>query len=217
MIEIYSETINLYFIFLGSFISSSFICFIQDIYCDYPYVQQNKNNKKEILKIYLYCLPLVLFNIFLTIPFSLIITQNFFVFLSPFSYYNIYHIPILFILIDPTFYTCHRLFHNKYLYKFHKIHHKIKRPVSISSLYLHPLDLIFGNILPLFLPVFIIKSSIPLLYFWTFFTIFQTTYMAHSGIKNRCEDHDLHHLLYNCNYGTGLYLFDRLFETYSSK
>ena len=209
---IYYETYILYFIFLTSFSLSTLICFIQDKYYNYQYVQNL--SKTQILSIYKKALPLVLFNVFITIPISLIISQNFYFILSPFSYYHVYHIPLFFILIDPFFYFFHYLFHNKYLYKFHKIHHQITTPVSITSIYLHPIDLIFGNILPLFLPVFIIRSSMPLLYFWTAFTICETTYFAHSGIKNRCEDHDLHHKLFNCNYGSGFYLVDRLFDSY---
>jgi sterol desaturase/sphingolipid hydroxylase (fatty acid hydroxylase superfamily) len=216
MIEIYPETINLYFIFLGSFITSSTICFIQDNYYNYEYIQ-NTIFKSEIIIIYKKTLPLVCFNCFVSVPISLIISQNLFFILSPFNYYQVYHIPLFFILIDFTFFMFHKLFHtSKYLnlYKYHKIHHQIKRPVSITSLYLHPVDLFFGNILPLFLPVFILRSSMPLLYFWTAFTIFETTYFSHSGIKNRGENHDLHHLLFNVNYGSALYISDRLAGTY---
>jgi sterol desaturase/sphingolipid hydroxylase (fatty acid hydroxylase superfamily) len=214
---VYPETINLYYIFLSSFVTSAFACFIQDIYCDYPYVQGNRYNTKEILNVYYKSLPLVLLNMFISVPVSLLVSQYFFGFLSPFNYYQIYHIPVFFILIDPTFFTFHRLFHTvKFLdlYKYHKVHHQIPRPVGITSLYLHPVDLIFGNILPLFLPVFIIRSSMPLLYFWTAFTVFETTYISHSGIKNRAENHDMHHKLTIFNYGSGLYFMDRIFNTY---
>ena len=161
MIEIYPETINLYFIFLGSFVSSSFVCFVQDMYYDFPYIQENKSSKNEILKIYLDSLPLVVFNMFVTIPFTLFISQYFFIFLSPFNGYQVYHIPIFFILIDPTFFTIHRLFHTvKFfnLYKYHKIHHQIKRPVGITSIYLHPIDLIFGNLMVLSLSFFTLNT-----------------------------------------------------------
>jgi sterol desaturase/sphingolipid hydroxylase (fatty acid hydroxylase superfamily) len=212
---IFQETYYLYFIFLSSFSLSTLVCFIQDNYYNYKYVQNL--SKTQILNIYKKALPLVLLNAFITIPISLIIFQNFYFLLTPFNYYQVYHIPLFFILIDPFFYFFHYLFHNKYLYKFHKVHHQIKTPVSITSIYLHPIDLIFGNILPLFLPVFVLQSSMPLLYFWTAFTICETTYFAHSGVKGRCEDHDLHHQLFNCNYGSGIYFVDRILNTYLLK
>ena len=93
---------------------------------------------------------------------------------------------------------------------------KFTRPISITSIYLHPVDLLFGNIVPLFAPVFIFPSSFLVLYFWTFFTIFETTYAAHSGIKNRGEDHDIHHKYFKYNYGSAFYLSDKLFKTYHS-
>ena len=57
--------------------------------------------------------------------------------------------------------------HNKYIYAWsHKKHHEFKYPVGIEALYLHWFDLIFGNILPLFLPILIINNHIYALVFW---------------------------------------------------
>ena len=62
--------------------------------------------------------------------------------------------------------------------------------------------------------IFIFPSSFIVLYLWTFFTIFETTYGAHSGIKNRGEDHDIHHKYFKYNYGSGMCLSDKLFGTF---
>lgn len=203
----------LYFIFLFSFISSAGLCIYQDFYKEYPRIQ-GEISRGNIIKIYKKCLPLVLFNIFVCIP--LILCFPFNMFLSPFNYWQVYHFPLLLFLVDFTFYFFHYLFHHPRLYVFHKVHHQIRRPVCISALYLHPVDLIFGNILPLFLPVFIVGSSYEVLCVWTFFTVFETTYGAHSGIKGRGDNHDMHHKIFVKNYGSGLYICDRLLKTYLS-
>lgn len=209
------ETVILYSLFSLSFIMSSVICVIQDLKDSTKHNQHS--NKKTIYKTYMKTYPLVLFNMFITIPITLLLFQYFHFVLTPFNYYHLFHIPISIILIDIFFYICHYTFHTyKFinLYRFHKTHHKIKKPVSITSLYFHPIDLVFGNILPLFLPILVLRSSLPILYLWTVFTIAETTYWSHSGIKDRCENHDLHHKYFKYNYGSGTYLTDKLFGTY---
>ena len=47
-------------------------------------------------------------------------------------------------------YLYHRLFHHRYLYsRIHKIHHEWTAPVSIVSIYCHPLEHFFVNLLPI--------------------------------------------------------------------
>jgi len=212
MIVLENQSIIIYFITLAGFYSASLLSIKNDFKNTNIHIQD-----KDIYKVYTKAIPLVGFNLFISIPMILSVLQNFYFLLNPFTFRHILHIPISFLLVDFTFYTFHYLFHTKRkinLYKFHRIHHEIRTPVSITSLYLHPIDLLLGNILPLFLPILILRSSFIILCLWVFITITETTYRAHSGLKNWSEDHDNHHKYFIYNYGSGLYLCDRVMQTY---
>ena len=219
MIFIANEIYCLYATFLVSFFGAGIVCIRQDF--DTKNIHYQESDRELIYKIYTEAIPLVYLNAFICIPLILVMFQVFCLeSLSSFSISHILHLPISLLLIDFTFYAFHYLFHTQKflgLYRFHKIHHKIKRPVSITSIYLHPIDLFFGNIVPLYLPLILLQTSFPIWLFWTFTTIFETTYFAHSGFKDRCENHDIHHKYFKYNYGSAAYLSDRLFNTYKSE
>lgn len=205
------------YVYLSFFVSysiSSVLCYIEDINNTKKKIQGY--NYEEIVKKYKYCMPLILLNTFVSMPIILCITQPFFWLLRPFEYYHILHLPVSLFMVDFTFYGFHYLFHSKYLYRFHKVHHRIKNPIGMSSIYLHPIDLLFGNILPLFMPVFLMRSSFEILYIWTIFTVFNTTYYGHSGVEGRAEGHDMHHKEFRYNYGSGMYLSDKILGTYKN-
>ena len=44
------------------------------------------------------------------------------------------------IIYEILFYHCHKLFHSKYFYKFHKIHHEYNEPYIICTEYTHPVE-----------------------------------------------------------------------------
>jgi len=118
-------------------------------------------------------------------------------------------------------YGWHRLMHTRLCYRtMHKFHHYYKSPEPFCDMYIHPLES-FGYQLILWSPPFIFSCHV-----YAF-----VLYMAvmglcgvldHSGV--RCAvggdwgystlDHDLHHELYNWNYGFPLPLLDKLFGTY---
>ena len=212
LLELENHSIILYSIFIFGFYSSALLSILRDYRKDTQHTQD-----KDIYGIYIKAFPLVAFNVFISIPIILYLFQFFNHLLTPFSIKQFIHIPISLFIVDFFFFSLHYLFHTKKylnLYKYHKIHHQIKTPVSITSLYLHPIDLLFGNILPLFLPIIVLRSSFPILCLWLFITITETTYMAHSGVKYYCENHDNHHKYFIYNYGTGTYLCDRLCNTF---
>lgn len=210
--------IILYFSSILSFILTGFYCFYKDMYASEERYSKNKiqkSDKSETLKTYKKCLPLVISNLFIVIP----IICYFLYPLSPNKLYehsDIYKLPINIILIDILFYITHRIMHYGILYrKFHKKHHEINKPVSISALYLHPVDLIFSNFFPVVLPPYILNQGVIAYSFWLIFSLFNTVYISHQGIKNLSEFHDYHHQKSKYNYGSELFM-DKLFGTFKS-
>ena len=58
---------------------------------------------------------------------------------------------ILFFIIveDASFYWSHRTLHTPYFFsKIHKVHHEYYNSISIAAIYAHPLEYLFGNIVP---------------------------------------------------------------------
>ena len=92
----------------------------------------------------------------------------------------------------------HRLFHTKYLYKYHKVHHTYNVPIGFAAIYAHPLDYIFGNIVPDMVPFFLCCD------YYTFHFLITIgvyiTIMDHSNM-GKYKHHIDHHRYFNCNYG----------------
>jgi len=125
---------------------------------------------------------------------------------------NLYKIPMVFIVMDFIFYLMHRLFHSKYLYKYHSIHHQWTGPNTASTFYYHPLEMLFVNILPLLLSILICRVNFFTARFIHFISVSNTMIVAHGGYKYfNNHSHDLHHKYRNCNYG--ILITDRLFGT----
>ena len=151
-------------------------------------------------------------------------------------------IPISFIfeiIFDLLHYSVHYIFHKTKLYKYHKEHHKITHPTSLSSFYQHPIDYTLSNSLPLIILVYIFNYC-KLLNMYIFMLIL--TYKVHIEIAGHCGkltrtssfpqciwlpklfnielytmDHDNHHTKNNCNYSKRFTLWDKFFGTYQKK
>jgi len=211
---LYYDIQILYFIFCGVTFTSSLICFYQDL--NLNNVKNTKIqyiNKMDIINTYKKCLLPYFTNIFIFTPIILGIYQYFIDYTNSYTLYDICMLPIIYVLSDIFFYIGHRLFHTNILYKFHKKHHEIIKPVSISALYLHPIDFIFGNILPLFLPCLFLSNKIYTYYIWVVIIMTNTITISHHGEKNKSEFHDLHHKFFKFNYGTELCIMDNICKT----
>jgi len=157
-------------------------------------------------------------------------------------YYDIlYFIPFSFyfeILFDLFHYITHRLAHHKLIYKYlHKKHHKFLHPISITTFYQDPIDLLFTNSLPTLLslyifPYFSYRQFHIILIYKTYTEIcghigrfsYPTTSFPQFiwlpqlfNIELYTEDHDLHHSINNCNYSKRFSLWDKIFNTYKTK
>jgi len=155
----------------------------------------------------------------------------------------IYFIPLSFlfeIIFDFFHYFSHRLLHHKYLYKyFHKKHHKFNHPISITTFYQDPMDLLITNSIPTILSVWIISPILQISHLQFHWIIVYKNFVEISGHSGRIsyptscfpqciwipklltielytEDHDLHHSVNNCNYSKRFSLWDKVFGTYTS-
>lgn len=109
------------------------------------------------------------------------------------------------IIEEILFYYGHRLLHTKWFYKkIHKIHHEWTSPIGITSFYAHPLEIIFANLLPIFLGPMILKSHFVTIMIWVIVATLSVI-ISHSGyhlpILPSPEAHDYHHLKFNEIFG----------------
>ena len=127
----------------------------------------------------------------------------------------VWQIPCLFIIHDILFYYLHRMMHTRTLYKYHKTHHALKNISGVSAFRSSKTEHILVNILPAYLtPIFLRFHGILLLLWITAATI--NVVCVHSGYGLFDKKHEAHHKYLNVNYGLGIYMCDRLFNTYLS-
>ena len=119
-------------------------------------------------------------------------------------------------------YYWHRLLHSKYLYpRFHKIHHYYKSPRPFDDLYIHPLEACIYYCI-LYAPPFLFTIHVHA--FATYIAIMGVLgNMDHSGVPFTIpgvydtEDHAMHHLKFDMNYGFPFPYLDLLHGTYQGK
>lgn len=130
------------------------------------------------------------------------------------------------VMEDFGFHHAHALLHTKPLYWIHKIHHRYHAPIAISGAYAHPIEYLFGNILPSLLGPMILRKRMHLWAFG-FWTIFRGSAAIenHSGyefpwsmyqaipFKAPTEYHDFHHNRNQETYSGVLRFWDYVYGT----
>jgi len=202
-----------YLLFNAVFYITNGILFLIDYY---RVLINYKIQSTDPIITYKKCIPTVLCNTLLcTIPLSLIFGFYETAYTLDFVFRNlVMEIVISRIFTEILFYGIHRIFHLKGLYQLiHKKHHEIIAPVGISAVYMTPIDFYIGNVLPIYLPMFILQAHPFTIKIWSIITIVNAVVSGHSGFKYISEGHDYHHSLFNKNFGTDLFM-DRLFGTF---
>ena len=121
----------------------------------------------------------------------------------------VWQIPLGILLTDVMFYPLHRLLHLPRLYRYHAAHHTWEVPIPASALYADAFEHCFVNMLPPVLAILITRMNIWVAGIWALIGSINTV-VAHA----QEGQHTDHHRYRNCNYGVGLMLMDRVFNTY---
>ena len=141
-----------------------------------------------------------------TLPLSLLVpTQSY-------SHYHWLYLPILVVMSDIYFFCTHITMH-KYLWSWHKHHHRGKVQVAKSLDASLPEHLIC-NLGSFVFPFVFFTPSTPILCTWVAVSTVSTC-ISHIGYTTLGDKgrHLHHHRHLHCNYGTGLYVMDRLCGT----
>ena len=127
---------------------------------------------------------------------------------------DICKIPLFILLADLWFYVWHRLLHKiPFLYRIHKIHHATNLVVAASAMDAHILENLVVNLGTVLVPAYLLGASKSLLWLFTIQANVSGV-RSHSGYKSSII-HNKHHQMLNINYGTGLFIIDRIFKTFA--
>jgi Delta7-sterol 5-desaturase len=128
---------------------------------------------------------------------------------------------------DTFFYWAHRFMHLKKVYPIvHLVHHKSTNPTPWAAFSFHPLEA-FIQYLSLPIIVMILPAHFYAILIWFSFSFFlnigghlgyeffNTGFTKHplKGLSNTSTHHNMHHSLFDCNYGIYFNVWDKLMKT----
>jgi len=125
---------------------------------------------------------------------------------------------------DTLVYWAHRALHHRWLYPFHKLHHRYEFTTPFSALAFHPIDgflqaapnFLFAYAVPVELPV--LEALILLINVWVVLLHDQMDWRGGRlrAVVNSAGHHTLHHERYHVNYGQFTTAWDRIGGTYET-
>ena len=167
-------------------------------------------------------LNLVMFNLIQNMFWTWLTTNI--VFMIPFRILEHTSIWLKFVLCllftEVWFYHMHIMMHHRQLYiKFHKKHHTFQYPYALTAMYSSAYETILCNTLSVGLGPILFGLPSPYIYIWFILVAFNSVF-THSGFKLKLfgyniidNSHDIHHQLFNYNYGP-MIILDKLYGTY---
>jgi len=124
-------------------------------------------------------------------------------------------------LYDFIYHLFHRSLHHRSIYHLiHKHHHKQKAPFRgvFDGINVHPLEFVVGIYLHLFaiwaIPCHIVGAQLFFGLASLMAAFNHTRWGVHCPYFYDVRDHDLHHVLFNCNYAQYVMWWDKLFGTF---
>ncbi len=128
---------------------------------------------------------------------------------------------------DMFFYWSHRAMHQPRLYKFfHRVHHESTDPSPLTAFAFHPSEAVVENLMHFVLP-FVLPLNFGVMIAWQIFSMFNNV-LAHLGyeiypkgwiklpffkFKTASTHHNMHHQLFNGNYGLYFTWWDKWMGT----
>jgi len=123
------------------------------------------------------------------------------------------------LIVDAVFWATHRALHARGAFaRVHARHHEFSAPFALAAVHAHPLEHLLSNVLSVSAGPLLLASHPVTAALWACLAVAATA-GAHSGFRLPCAraEHDWHHEAFSQNYGTGLFLVDRLCGTYGTR
>lgn len=122
----------------------------------------------------------------------------------------------LILIEDILFFAAHHTMHRKYFFKkIHRVHHEYRESIAIATHYVHYIEHIVGNLIPVFAGVFILQPHPFVVLFWVMMVVINALH-THSGyalpFMAYSVHHDWHHYHVNGSF-SAIGFMDQLFGT----
>lgn len=98
-----------------------------------------------------------------------------------------------------TFHALHYAFHTRWLWRFHRYHHRWVKPIPLYAFDAHPLEHVLVNLLPVMLGPLLLQWPMLWIQRWLSLATISSLW-AHTS--NMTGFHQLHHRYLTCNFGT---------------